>query len=85
MKYNYLNEEEAEERFERRNKTLNYFSVMLSKKLKGQEDEEEGKGEGEEVGGTSRSKGKNKGKAKAADFGLVCLVWCMLCVSMVMM
>ena len=52
---------------------------MLSKKLKGQEDEEEGKGEGEEVGGTSKGKGKRKEKEKAADFGLVCLAWCLLC------
>ncbi len=34
VKYNYLNDEEAEERFEKRNKTLNYFSIMVSKRIK---------------------------------------------------
>ena len=34
VKYNYLNDEEAEEKFEKRNKTLNYFSIMVSKRIK---------------------------------------------------
>lgn len=39
IKYNFLNEEEAEAQFEKRNKTLNYFSVMVSKRLRDQEGE----------------------------------------------
>ena len=74
VKYNYLNADEAEERFERRNKTLNLFSVMLSKKLRGAEgEEEEGGGEGAEGGGAGRAAtgGSSKGKGKAQDLGLV--------------
>ena len=76
MKYNYLNAEEAEERFERRNKTLNLFSIMLSKKLRGVEgEEEEGGGEGAEPSGAGRpgagGSSKGKGKGKAQDLGLV--------------
>lgn len=47
VKYNYLNDEEAEERFEKRNKTLNYFSIMVSKRIKendGTAEEEDRKG-----------------------------------------
>lgn len=40
MKYKYLNDDEAEERFEKRNKTLNYFSIMVSKRIKDQDGEE---------------------------------------------
>ncbi len=72
VKYNYLNEEEAEERFERRNKTLNYFSIMLSKKIKeGEGEGDEGAGEGGTFKGLS-AKGKRKIEA---DAGLVSL-WC---------
>ena len=74
MKYNYLNADEAEERFERRNKTLNLFSIMLSKKLRGAEgEEEEGGGEGAEASGSGRvaAGGTSKGKGKAQDLGLV--------------
>ena len=53
MKYNYLDADEAEERFERRDKTLNYFSIMLSKRLKGQQEEGEGP-EGEGAGPNER-------------------------------
>lgn len=41
VKYNYLNDEEAEERFEKRNKTLNYFSIMVSKRIKEKEESNE--------------------------------------------
>ena len=51
VKYNYLDADEAEERFERRDKTLNYFSIMVSKRLKGAQ--EEGEGQGEEGAGDS--------------------------------
>ena len=66
VKYNYLDADEAEERFEQRNKTLNYFSIMLSKKLK---DSEEG---GEDEYGASDSKEpRAKERKKTADTGLV--------------
>ena len=39
MKYKYLNDEEAEAQFERRNKTLNFFSVMVNKRIKDKEGE----------------------------------------------
>ena len=68
VKYNYLKEEEAEERFERRNKTLNYFSIMLSKKLK---DGEEGEGGGMLETGEGSSGVKSKKKTMDADLGLV--------------
>ena len=73
IKYNFLNEEEAEEQFEKRNKTLNLFSVMLSKKLRDKGAEEEG-GMAGDVGGVEeeavRMGFKGKGKKKASD-GLV--------------
>ena len=55
VQYNYLNDEEAEERFEKRNKTLNYFSIMVSKRIR----EKEGK-ETEEAEEKNKS-GKKKG------------------------
>lgn len=55
VQYNYLNDEEAEERFEKRNKTLNYFSIMVSKRIR----EKEGK-EVEEAEEKSKL-GKKKG------------------------
>ena len=39
VKYNYFDADEAEAEFEKRNKTLNYFSVMLSKKMKNSEEQ----------------------------------------------
>ncbi|ELT96775.1 hypothetical protein CAPTEDRAFT_225119 [Capitella teleta] len=39
IKYKYLNSEEAEEEFTRRDRTLNYFSVMVKKRLKNDPDE----------------------------------------------
>ena len=78
MKYNYLTAEEAEEKFERRNKTLNYFTIMLSKKLKNQEGEDrEGMMDGSLLGGEGgggRGEEGGKGKKKkldAADKNLV--------------
>lgn len=62
VKYDYLNAEEAEKKFEERHKTLNYFSVMLSRKLR----EEEG-GEGGE--GVSGGSGGKKKTAKGKDTG----------------
>ena len=74
VKYNYLDADEAEERFERRDKTLNYFSIMLSKKLKGHQ--EEGEGLGEEGAGleerfSSRKTKKQRRKTREEEDGLV--------------
>ena len=66
VKYNFLDADEAEERFEKRNKTLNYFSIMLSKKLKDGE-------EGEVEGGAGVKEVASKEKKKpSADGELVC-------------
>ena len=62
VKYDYLDAEEAEKKFEQRHKTLNYFSVMLSRRLR----EEEGEGGGE--GGEVAAGGKKK-NAKRKDVG----------------
>ena len=53
LSYKALSAEEAEEEFGRRNKILNYFSVMVRKRMKG--DEAEGGEKEEETG--SRKKG----------------------------
>ncbi len=71
VKYNYLDADEAEERFEKRNKTLNYFSIMLSKKLKASVEGEEGGAGGSGEGGKDI---KVKERKKAADSGLVCCI-----------
>ena len=74
VKYNYLDADEAEERFERRDKTLNYFSIMLSKKLKGQQEEREGPGEegaGLEEGLGSKKTKKLRRKTREEEDGLV--------------
>ena len=63
VKYDYLNADEAEKKFEQRHKTLNYFSVMLSRKLR--EDEEGEGGESGEVVMGERS-GKKTGKRKGS-------------------
>lgn len=59
-----MNEEEAEAQFEKRNKTLNYFSVMVSKRLRDQE------GEVEEQAGPS-GKSEKAAKKKSKSSGLV--------------
>ena len=61
MKYDYLNADEAEKRFEQRHKTLNYFSVMLSRKLREEDDGEGGEGGGEGGGGGKKKGPKRKG------------------------
>ncbi|XP_055886685.1 general transcription factor IIF subunit 1-like [Biomphalaria glabrata] len=58
VKYKYLNSEEAEEEYSRRDKTFNYFSIMVKKRLK-KEDETLDEDEKD-------TKGKKKGK-KAKD------------------
>ncbi|XP_052255793.1 general transcription factor IIF subunit 1-like isoform X2 [Dreissena polymorpha] len=41
VKYKYLNSEEAEEEFSRRDKTMNLFSIMVRKRIKNEEETEE--------------------------------------------
>ncbi|KAK2707433.1 hypothetical protein QYM36_015206 [Artemia franciscana] len=55
QRYQALNEEEAEEQFNRRDKTLNYFAVMVNKKITGKT--------GENVKDEDEQKKKTKGKA----------------------
>ncbi|XP_064382370.1 general transcription factor IIF subunit 1-like [Halichondria panicea] len=68
VKYNFLNEEEAEAQFEKRNKTLNYFSVMVSKRLRDQEGVGDDKthlgAEGKRV---SKKKSKSSGELMLTD------------------
>lgn len=75
VKYDYLKADEAEKKFEQRYNTLNYFSVMLSKKLREQEGEEgEGRGvggEGEEGASVGALAGKKKAKKKEGVSNLV--------------
>lgn len=54
QRYKALSAEEAEMEFNKRNKHLNYFSLMLRKRLKGEEEAEIE--EGEEKGKKSTSK-----------------------------
>ncbi|KAK7100494.1 general transcription factor IIF subunit 1-like [Littorina saxatilis] len=41
IRYKYLNAEEAEEEFSRRDKTLNYFNIMLKKRVKNEDKDTE--------------------------------------------
>lgn len=59
QRYKALSAEEAEEEFNKRNKHLNYFSLMLRKRLKGDEDTELEEGEEKAKKGSSK---KDKGK-----------------------
>ncbi|KAL3867816.1 hypothetical protein ACJMK2_040663 [Sinanodonta woodiana] len=54
IRYKYLNSEEAEEEFKRRDHTLNLFSVMVRKRIKNDNSNEDG----EEVEKKEKSKGK---------------------------
>ncbi|XP_046999450.1 general transcription factor IIF subunit 1 [Schistocerca americana] len=65
QRYKALSAEEAELEFSRRNKQVNYFSLMLRKRLRG--DEEAETEEGEEAGKLkSKTKGK-KGELKISE------------------
>ncbi len=67
VKYNFLNEEEAEAQFEKRNKTLNYFSVMVSKRLRDQEGVGDDKTHlGDEGKSVSKKKSKSSGELVSA-------------------
>ncbi|XP_074641856.1 general transcription factor IIF subunit 1-like [Tubulanus polymorphus] len=61
LKYKYLNSEEAEEEFSKRDQTLNKFSVMLRRRIKNDEDLDDADGEeGEKGNKASKSKKKDK-------------------------
>ncbi|CAH1773447.1 unnamed protein product [Owenia fusiformis] len=60
IKYKYLDADEAEEAFNKRDKTLNYFNIMLKKRLK----DDDGADEADE------EEKKMKGKGKKSDFCL---------------
>lgn len=57
QRYKALSAEEAEQEFSKRNKHLNYFSLMLRKRLRGDEDGEQEEGET----GKPKKGGKSKG------------------------
>lgn len=60
QRYKALSAEEAEQEFSKRNKHMNYFSLMLRKRLKGEDDTE--LDEGEEGKAKKGSSKKTKGK-----------------------
>lgn len=72
QRYKALSAEEAEQEFSKRNKHLNYFSLMLRKRLKGEEDTELEEGE---EGKTKKGSGK---KSKGMLLGCICSV-CLYC------
>ncbi|XP_022314726.2 general transcription factor IIF subunit 1-like isoform X4 [Crassostrea virginica] len=60
IKYKYLNSEEAEEEFSRRDKTLNLFSVMVRNRVRNEEDEGNPDEEDKVKAKTKKSKKKEK-------------------------
>ncbi|XP_073973963.1 transcription factor IIFalpha [Rhodnius prolixus] len=62
QRYKALSAEEAEQEFGRRNKVMNYFSLMLRKRLKNDED-----GDGEEGEENKTKKGKNANDLKISE------------------
>ncbi|OWF40841.1 general transcription factor IIF subunit 1-like [Mizuhopecten yessoensis] len=61
VQYKYLNSEEAEEEFTRRDKTLNYFSIMVRKRIKNEEDADNAKLDEEEKVKEKSQKKKKQG------------------------
>ncbi|XP_076440482.1 general transcription factor IIF subunit 1-like isoform X2 [Babylonia areolata] len=61
IRYKYLNSDEAEEEFSRRDKTLNYFNIMLKKRVKN-EDRDTELDEEEKTAKSKASKSKKKNK-----------------------
>lgn len=66
VQYKYLNSEEAEEEFNRRDKTLNYFSIMVRKRIKNEEDGDVKLEEGEKT--KEKSKKSRKNEFQLTDF-----------------
>ncbi|KAK9500806.1 hypothetical protein O3M35_002000 [Rhynocoris fuscipes] len=64
QRYKALSAEEAEQEFGRRNKVMNYFSLMLRKRLK---NDEEGEGEEGEENKTKKGKASNDLKISEMD------------------
>ncbi len=66
-----MDADEAELKFEKRNNTLNYFSIMLNKKMRNLEDGEADLGglEGKQGGGKRKEK-----KKMSAESGLVGMI-----------
>uniref|UniRef100_A0A673MG58 Transcription initiation factor IIF subunit alpha n=1 Tax=Sinocyclocheilus rhinocerous TaxID=307959 RepID=A0A673MG58_9TELE len=65
-KHRTLTAEEAEEEWGRRNKVVNHFSIMLQRRLRGQERGEEDEEEGEK-GGKKKKKGGRGGDLRIHD------------------
>ncbi|XP_069700549.1 general transcription factor IIF subunit 1 isoform X2 [Periplaneta americana] len=65
QRYKSLSAEEAEEQFGRRNKLVNYFSLMLRQRLR--PGDEEGDPEDPEEGKTKKSSGSSKKELKISD------------------
>lgn len=65
QRYKALSAEEAEQEFSRRNKVINYFSLMLRKRLRNDEDG----GDEEELveGGKSKRPGKKEKELKISE------------------
>ncbi|XP_059155268.1 general transcription factor IIF subunit 1-like [Physella acuta] len=59
VRYKYLNSEEAEEEYSRRDKTLNYFSIMVKKRIKKEEDHVDEDEDGKKGGKKSKKKDKD--------------------------
>ncbi|XP_012947013.1 general transcription factor IIF subunit 1 [Aplysia californica] len=59
VRYKYLNSEEAEEEYSKRDRTLNYFSIMLKKRYRKEEDNVDDDGDEKKKGGKG---GKRKSK-----------------------
>jgi len=64
QKYKCLSAEEAEEEFGRRNKIMNYFSLMVSKRM---QSDEAGEADGEKASGKSGSRNKSSSTLKVSE------------------
>ncbi|XP_062568567.1 general transcription factor IIF subunit 1-like [Saccostrea cucullata] len=67
IKYKYLNSEEAEEEFNRRDKTMNLFSVMVRNRVRNEEEEEANPDEEDTIKTKTKSKKKEKSEFKITD------------------
>lgn len=64
--YKALSYEEAEEEFSSRNRTFNFFNVMVRKRMKKEEDGEED--DDEEGGNKAKNKGRKKKNTKGSKY-----------------